>query len=123
MDSSSWPILSAMRIGAAFGSEQHRFYFAPFVVYGLLVDVVHSQEETQARYAESGERRVIISSNSGGRARSRCEFLEHIGKAIGSREWEKAVPVPSPSFDHTMGRRPLSEPGSLDMDKDVSNVQ
>ena len=84
--------------------------------------MVHSQEETQARYAESGERRLIISSNSGGCTYSRCEFLERFGKATGLREWEKAVPVPAPSFHHMMGRRPLLEPGSLDMDKDVSDM-
>ena len=111
-----------MPLGASFGSEQHRSYLAPFFVYGLPVDVVHSQEETQARYAESGERRVMISSNSDGRAYSRGEFLEHFGKAIGLREWEKAVPVLAPSFHHMMGRRPLPEPGSLDTDKDVSGV-
>ena len=118
MDSSSWPIVAAMPLGAAFGCEQHRSYFAPFVVYGLPVEVVHSQEETQARYAESGERRVMISSNSDGRAYSRGEFLEHFGKAIGLREWEKAVPVLAPSFHPMMGRRPRPEPGSLDTDKD-----
>ena len=118
MDNSSWPTVAAMPLGASFGSEQHRSYFAPFVVYGLPVDVVPSQEETQARYAESGERRVMISSNSDGRAYSRGEFLEHFGKAIGLREWEKAVPVLAPSFHHMMGRRPRPEPGSLDTDKD-----
>ena len=122
MDSSSWPTVAAMPLGASFGSEQHRSYFAPFVVYGLPVDVVPSQEETQARYAESGERRVMISSNSDGRAYSRGEFLEHFGKAIGLREWEKAVPVLAPSFHHMMGRRPQPEPGSLDTYKDVSGV-
>ena len=70
MDSSSWPIVAAMPLGAAFGSEQPRLYFAPFVVYRLPAEVVHSQEETQARYAESGKRRVIISLNSDGRAYS-----------------------------------------------------
>ena len=122
MDNSSWPTVAAMPLGASFGSEQHRSYFAPFVVYGLPVDVVPSQEETQARYAESGERRVMISSNSDGRAYSRGEFLEHFGKAIGLREWEKAVPVLAPSFHHMMGRRPQPEPGSLDTYKDVSGV-
>ena len=69
MDSSSWPI-AAMPLGAALGREQPRFYFAPFVVYRLPAVVVHSQEKTQARYAESGERRVMISPNSDGRAYS-----------------------------------------------------
>ena len=121
MDSSSWPI-AAMPLGAALGREQPLFYFAPFVVYRLPAEVVRSQEKTQARYAESGERRVMISPNSDGRAYFRDEFLEHFGKAIGLREWEKAVPAHAPSFHQMMGRRPLPKPRSSEVDKDVSDT-
>ena len=121
MDSSSWPI-AAMPLGAALGREQPLFYFAPFVVYRLPAEVVHSQEEKQARYAESGERRVMISPNSDGRAYSQHEFVDYFGPTIGQREWEKAAPAHVPSFHQMMRPRPLPEPRSLEADQDASDT-
>ena len=121
MDSSSWPIVAAMPLGAALGSEQPRLYFAPFVVYRLPAEEVHSQEEAEARYAESGERRVMISSNSDGRAYSQHEFVDYFGPTIGQREWEKAAPAHVPSFHQMMRPRPLPEP-SLEADQDASDM-
>ena len=122
MDSSSWPIVAAMPLGAAFGSEQPRLYFAPFVVYRLPAEAVRSQEETEARYADSGERRVMISPNTDGRAYSRDEFVEYFGPTIGQREWEKAAPAHVPSFHQMMRPRPLPEPRSLEADQDASDM-
>ena len=86
------------------GGSWRPFYLVPFALWTREPTGLRRVKDEKPRDTESLERRVMVTSNTDGKAYTLEEFIEHFGKSVGFAEWQKASLVHAPS-SHQMERR------------------